>query len=588
MDPLLEITILLLAAALAAPVGRYSRVGSVLAFAGVGMLIGPSALALIHNPDTVLNFSEIGVVFLLFIIGLELQPRRLWAMRSVIFGAGSLQVISTALVLAGLAIALGFGREKAIVMGYGLALSSTAFALRLIADNEEMNTAQGRLGFGVLLFQDLAIIPFLALVALLAPGQVPVEGEFNFAWWQSAGIFVVFVVGAHFLLVPFLHLIAWSRVREAFIATALLLVLGFAWVMQAIGLSMGLGAFMAGVLVADSEYRHQLEVDIEPFKALLLGLFFMAVGMATNMGVLVQMPLQVGLGVLLLLAVKLVLLALVGRAYALKRSQALRFAVYLCQGGEFGFVAFTLCHNLGILSAEEKDLLILIITLSMALTPVLLKLLNRLQSGVALDETAMRDILPPDESHPVIIAGFGRFGQILGRVLQASGIRYTAIDRSPDLVHLVRHYGNKVYFGDVSKHSMLERAHVAEARVLALCIDDVEASVEAVLMLKKYYPRLKIFARARNRFHEIRLRELGVDYVIREALLSALEFTQQVLVDIGVQPPQAEALVEEFRTQDHRLLQQQGAELHEKLPPTQSAQQAAEELKRLLQQDVRR
>jgi monovalent cation:proton antiporter-2 (CPA2) family protein len=585
MPSLFEITVLLLAAARAAPLGRYSKVGSVLGFAGIGVLVGPSAFALIDDTDTVLHFSEISVVFLLFIIGLELHPRRLWALRSMIFGAGSLQVGATVVVLAGLCYLFGFSWQAAIVAGYGLALSSTAFALRLMADNEELNTPQGRHGFGVLLFQDLAAIPFLALLPLLAPAAAVPEEAPRFAWWQAALIFVAFTVACQQLLVPFLRLIAWSRVQEAFTATALLLVLGSAWVMDAIGLSMGLGAFIAGVLVADSEYRHQLEADIEPFKALLLGLFFMAVGMSTQVQVLLDMPWEVLGGVLLLIAVKGTLLLGIGKFFELERKSAQRFAVYLCQGGEFGFVLFTLARGMSIISEEDKDLLVLIVTLSMAVTPLLLLGLTWAQSRSGMDVETLRSLMPPDESHPIVIAGFGRFGQILGRVLNAKDIRYTAIDRNPNQVQLVRALGNQVYFGDITKQSFLEKTRVGEAQLLAICIDDVEASVEAVRLIKRHYPRLKIFATARNRFHEMRLRELAVDFVIRETLYSALEFTRQVLGDIGMNAEEAATAVETFRRQDHKLLEQQAALGNDPNSLVQSAKEAAEELKALLQQE---
>ncbi|MDR0779421.1 MAG: cation:proton antiporter [Pseudomonadales bacterium] len=585
MPSLSEITILLLAAALAAPLGRYSRVGSVLGFAGIGLLVGPSVLALIHDADTVLHFSEISVVFLLFIIGLELQPRRLWALRSVIFGAGSLQVLCTALVLAALAYVVGFNVRASIVAGYGLALSSTAFALRLMADNGELNTVHGRHGFGVLLFQDLAAIPFLAALPLLAPAALTPQENAHFPWWQAALIFVAFTAACQQLLVPFLRLIAWSRVQEAFTATALLLVLGSAWVMESIGLSMGLGAFIAGVLVADSEYRHQLESDIEPFKALLLGLFFMAVGMSTQLGVLEHMPLQVLGGVVLLIVVKGLLLLGIGKVFGLERKAAQRFAVYLCQGGEFGFVVFTLALGRGILLEDEKDLLVLIVTLSMAVTPLLLKGLTLVQSASGMDAATLNALMPPNESHPIVIAGFGRFGQILGRVLHAKDIRYTAIDRNPNQVQLVRALGNQVYFGDITKRSFLDQTRVGEAKLLAICIDDVEASVEAVRLIKRHYPQLRIFATARNRFHEMRLRELAVDYVIRETLYSALEFTRQVLSAMGMNNEEAETLVETFRQQDHKLLEQQAALGNDLHSQVQSAKDAAEELKALLQQE---
>ncbi len=586
MNLLLEITILLLVAALAAPLGRYSRVGSVLAFVGAGVVVGPWGLALIGDPEDVLHFAEIGVVFLLFIIGLELQPRRLWALRLTIFGAGSAQMVATSAVLMLLLWLTGLPWQSALVIAFALALSSTAFGLRLLADNEELNARHGRLAFGVLLLQDLAVIPFLAVLPLLAPPTADAANAGAVPWWQSAGLFVLFVIAARLLLVPFLRLIAWSRVQEAFTASALLLVLGSALAMQALGLSMGLGAFVAGVLVADSEYRHQLEADIEPFKSLLLGLFFMAVGMSTNIGVLLQLPLQVIGGVLALLAIKLAVLTVLGRWFQLNNAQALRFAAYLCQGGEFAFVLFTLAGSLGIIAGAQKDLLILVVTLSMALTPLVLAIVSRCISRQAVETSELLSVLPTEEAHDIIIAGFGRFGQILGRVLNARGIHYTAIDRNAEQVQLVRRFGNKVYFGDVTRQQLLDNAHAASARVLAVCVDDVEASLAVVEMAKRHYPKLRIFARARNRFHEIRLRELGVDFVIRETLHSALVFTRGVLEGLGIGADEVDRSLATFQRHDRQLIEQQAADVNDRDSMIQSARQAADELKLLLQQDA--
>ncbi|HTR01424.1 MAG TPA: cation:proton antiporter, partial [Candidatus Acidoferrum sp.] len=424
-----------------------------------------------------------------------------------------------------------------------------------------------------------------ALLPLLAPADTIVTAAGKLPWWQVAALFVAFVVAAHWLLVPFLRLIAWSGVQEAFTASALLLVLGSALAMQSLGLSMGLGAFVAGVLVADSEYRHQLEADLEPFKSLLLGLFFLAVGMSTNVGVLLHKPLVVIGGVIALQVIKLPLLLALGRWFELATSRALRFAAYLGQGGEFAFVLFTLAASMDLLSGEQKDVLILIVTISMALTPLVLKLTSIVLPPMALDESELTSLLPTGEAQDILIAGFGRFGQILGRVLNARGINYTAIDRNPEQVELVRRFGNMIYFGDVSKHALLEKAQAGSAKVLALCIDDVEHSITVVRLVKKHYPHLRIFARARNRFHEIRLRELGVDFVIRETLYSALMFTRGVLGGLGVEAGEIDRSVAAFQRQDQKLLEQQAAIGDDQASMIQSSQQAADELRRLLQQD---
>jgi monovalent cation:proton antiporter-2 (CPA2) family protein len=415
MSLLSEITILLLAAALAAPFGRISRIGSVLAFVAAGVIIGPGMLGLVSEAENILHLAEIGVVLLLFIIGLELQPKRLWALRKLIFGTGSLQLLVTGAGLFGILLLLGQTWQASAVIAYGLALYSTAFALRLLADNGELPTAHGKLSFGILLFQDLAIIPFLAIIPMLAiPGTgMPADLHAPFPAWASLPIFCVFILAGHYLLLPFLRLVAWARVQEAFTATALLLVLGSALTMEAIGLSMGLGAFLAGVLVAESEYRHQLEADIDPFKSLLLGLFFMAVGMSTNLNVLVDSWALVIVSVVALVCVKMAVLVPLGLLQGLARDKAFRLAAYLCQGGEFGFVAFTLASQFGVLSSAVKDQLVIIVTLSMALTPLVLKAVTLVCDGRRVIDADLDELgLPQEEAeHPdIIIAGFGRFG----------------------------------------------------------------------------------------------------------------------------------------------------------------------------------
>lgn len=592
MTLLTEITLLLLAAALGALFGKISRIGAVLAFVGAGILIGPHALGLISRAETILQFAEIGVVFLLFIIGLELQPKRLWALRRLIFGAGSLQLVATGVSLFLVLQLTALPWQAGVVIGYGLALSSTAFALRLLADNQELPSNQGKLAFGILLFQDLAIIPFLTVIPMLALGELagPADGHAGLPGWLALLVFCGFILAGHFLLLPCLRLVAWTRVQEAFTATALLLVLGSALLMEAIGLSMGLGAFLAGVLVADSEYRHQLEADIEPFKALLLGLFFMAVGMSTNIGVLIDGWNVVLGGVAVLIALKMTVLFGIGKFHGLDNRRSLRLAAYLCQGGEFGFVAFTLAGQYQILGPTLKDQLVMIVTVSMALTPVVLAVVGRLMDGKhtekELEALSLPDDAPAGETNPaVIIAGFGRFGQILGRILTAQGIPFTAIDINPEQVKLVREFGNQVYYGDLSHQSLLESAHVEDAKILALCIDDVEASMHIARQLRRHYPNLRIMARARNRHHEIRLRNLQVDYVIRETLLSSLEFTRHVLAGLGFKAEEVKAMVNVFSELDNRLIQQQAALVDDRDSMIQSTQDAATEFRRLLQSE---
>jgi len=584
MESLVQVALILFAFAIAAPLGKLSRVGSVLAFVGTGILIGPWGLKLVTNSEDILHFAEIGVVFLLFIIGLELQPKRLWALRKYIFLAGIMQLGATLAILFLLLTYLGYPWQQSLVISYGLSLSSTAFALRLLADKNELQTSHGKLAFGILLFQDLAVIPFLAMLPFLVTSDAVTFEESHFTGWQSALIFIAFLVAGRYLLIPFMRIIAWTRVQESFTAMALLLVIGSALLMEEIGLSMGLGAFIAGVLVADSEYRHQLEADIDPFKALLLGLFFLAVGMSTNIGVLMDELGPVLIGVAVLLGLKIPVLFFLGKGYSLPASNAARLGAFLSQGGEFGFVAFTLAAGYLILQADLKDMLILIVTISMALTPLMLMLADLLVKNVGGQEEARHDdlLMAAEESNAIIIAGFGRFGQILGRILNAQNIHYTAIDINPEQVRLVREYGNKVYFGDARDKGLLETANIGEASILALCIDDMEASLAITKMLNREYPRVKIYARARNRHYEILLRNAGVTEVVRETLLSGLGFTQSVLLGLDFEETKVKEITQTFRKNDSELLAQQTALVLDKDSLIQTTQQAAAELKGLL------
>ncbi len=584
MESLIQVALILFAFAIAAPLGKLTRVGSVLAFVGTGILIGPWGLKLVTNSEDILHFAEIGVVFLLFIIGLELQPKRLWALRKYIFLAGILQLGGTLAILFLLLSYLGYPWQQSLVISYGLSLSSTAFALRLLADKNELQTPHGKLAFGILLFQDLAVIPFLAMLPFLVTSDAVTIEESHLAGWQSALIFIAFLVAGRYLLIPFMRIIAWTRVQESFTAMALLLVIGSALLMEEIGLSMGLGAFMAGVLVADSEYRHQLEADIDPFKALLLGLFFLAVGMSTNVGVLLDQLVPVLVSVVVLLLVKIPVLFFLGKSYSLPSTNAARLGAFLSQGGEFGFVAFTLAAGYLILPADLKDMLILIVTISMALTPLMLMLASLLVKKEAGDDARHDDLMmDAEETNAIIIAGFGRFGQILGRILNAQNIHYTAIDINPEQVRLVREYGNKVYFGDARDKGLLETANIGDATILALCIDDMEASLAIAQMLAREYPRVKIYARARNRHYEILLRNAGVTDVVRETLLSGLGFTESVLLGLNFDAERVKEITETFRKHDGELLAQQTALVLDKTSLIQTAQEAAAELKSLLQ-----
>ena len=582
-----DATIYLAAATVAVVLSRKLGFGAVLGYLFAGVLVGPWCLRLITNVDNILHFSEIGVVFLLFIIGLELQPSRLWVLRRTVFGLGSLQVLITGAVLTGVARWFSLDWAPAILIGFGLSLSSTAFVLQMLAERKELTTAHGRAAFGVLLFQDLAVIPLIALVPLLASDGPSMRSALHFEEILKAVLVLVgFVVGGHYLLRPILRLVASAQIHEIFTAAALLVVLGAAVLMESLGLSMGLGAFLAGMLVADSEYRHQLEADIAPFKGLLLGLFFIAVGMSANLGLLVDEPGVIFSITLGLIALKAAILVPLARAFRLKGGTALTLSMVLAQGGEFAFVLFHLAAAEGLLSELLTSRLILAVTLSMAATPLLYVLSIRLSKSVS----PKQDKRPYDEvgdtHHQVIIAGFGRFGQVIGRILAMRRIPFTALEANSDQVDFVRRYGNKVYYGDAGRLDLLRSAQVDKAKVFVLALDDVEASVEIAETVKRHFPDLHLAARARNRQHALRLMEVGADFIIRDTLLSSISLAGDVLEDIGLSRREAESATAFFLQHDTETLEKQYAFHHDEDALIQSSRDASEELRELFNADA--
>ena len=527
--------------------------GAVLGYLAAGVIIGPQAIGLVGDVDAVLHFAETGVVLLLFIIGLELQPARLWALRKAVFGTGTAQVLLTALPLGAAAWLFGLGWRGAVVVGFALALSSTAFALQTLAEKHELTTRHGRSAFAILLFQDLAVIPLLALLPLLAPAEFAGDGG-----WQPAlralAVIAVVVVAGRYLLRHVLRAIAASGYHEVFTAMALLTVLGTALLVAWAGLSMALGAFRAGVLLADSEYRHELEADIEPFKGLLLGLFFIAVGMSVDLRILVEQPLTVAGLVVGLVVVKFAVLFALGRWHGMSASSAFSLAVTISQGGEFAFVLFNVATGYTVLEESLTHLLVLVVTVSMAVTPLLFIVRDRfVEPRLNPPKEPVYD-QPPEEEHPVIIAGFGRFGQIVGRILRARGVGFTALDASAEHVDFVRQYGNKVFYGDASRLDLLRAAQADKARLFVLAIDDVDASLRTVETVRRHFPDLKVCARARNRKHAYQLMDQGITLIQRETFLSALELARDVLQALGSSKAEATRAVTTFRTHDEQRL----------------------------------
>lgn len=551
---LTDVAALLAALAIAAPLAKWLGIGSVLGYLIAGALLGPYGAQLMftdYETSRFLHFSEFGVVLLLFLIGLELRPKRLWAMRRSIFGVGGLQVALTAALLGVCAALLGMPWQAALFIGLALSLSSTAFALQVLEETGDLSQRHGRLGFAVLLFQDLVAIPLIAIVPLFAVRAVKgVQMDVSAAVWALFTILAVVVVG-HFVIDRIIRVIALTKVREAMTAAALLTVVGVTIAMQKAGLSASLGAFLAGALLAESSYRHQLEADIQPFQGLLLGLFFTAIGMSLNLELLAQGPLIVLALVAGIVAIKAAVLYRLGRSEGLSERASRRLGLALSQGGEFGFVLTSAGLAAGVLTSARAEVVNLVVTLSMAATPLLLKLESRLTPKAAPSQAW--DELPENEGH-VVIAGFGRVGQIIARVLRGKGIPFTALDISAEQVELVARFGSQAFFGDASRPEILDAAQTDKARAFVLAIDDVEASMRTAELVRSRYPHVPVYARVRNRNHAHRMLDLGVKAIRRETFLSALDMTRVLLVGLGRSEREAERTVATFRRHDERRL----------------------------------
>jgi len=573
-------------AVLVVPLFRRLKLGGVLGYLAAGALIGPWGLGLIAHAETTLHFAELGVVLLLFLVGLELEPSRLWALRRPVFGLGGAQVALTGAAATLIARGLGLSWPAAAVAGFGLAMSSTAIVLAWLGERGELSSPAGRRAFAILLFQDLAVIPLIALLPLLSP-----DGEDMGNGWLAAAkglaAIAAVVVGSRLVMRPLLKLVAKFGGREVFTAAALLVVIGAALVMNAIGLSMSLGAFLAGVLLADSEFRHELEADVEPFKGLLMGLFFMAVGMSANLSLFAAQPLAV-LGVAAgLLALKAALTYGIARTAGTANEDAQRVAVWLAQGGEFAFVLFTAALAERILDGPTAQFLVLAVTVSMLLAPLTFVVHERFLARWLEQRRPPEFDLIDGPGNPVIIAGYGRYGQIVSRVLRMAGVPFTAIDVSYQQVDFVRRFGNKVYYGDASRVELLESAKARDAKLFVLAIDDVDASLKTAAVVRKHFPALPILARARNRVHLYRLRDLGVEAIERETFQSSLDTARQALVAIGMNSEQAARAVAIFRAHDVGLLDLQYAVRQDEQQFIQTTAQAAAQLQELFEADVR-
>ena len=589
---LIQLVVFLAVAAFAAPVAKTLKLGSILGYLLAGAFIGPygAGKLLGYSPDyadTLRHIAELGVAMFLFLIGLELRLKRLWKMRDAVFGAGFVQLIGTAALLVALIWGINPSSDlsfsQAVLVGLALALSSTALVLQTLEEKHELTSRHGRLAFSVLLFQDLAAIPLIAVVPLLA-ASAPAELAISLSGVAKAlAVIGLIIVVGHYVLDRLYHVLALTQVREAMIAASLLTVAGVSLLMTEIGLSASLGAFLAGVLLADSSFRHKLQADIEPFEMLLLALFFTSIGMSLNFNALISQPGLIAAAVAMLVAAKILVLYLLGRWQRLSAPSARRFAIVTSQGGEFAFVVFASAEQGGVLTPGSASALGIIVTLSMVTTPLLLALDDLIRKRIRKAEPVY-DKLPEKDGH-VVISGFGRVGQVVARILTAKGIPFTALDPDPDQVQLVNKFGNKSYFGDASRLSILEAAEISKARAFVLAIDDVEKALKTAELVKTYFPHVPIYARARNRRHVHQLMDLGVEHIERETFLSSLELTRDVLRGLGLPEGEIRFTVDTFKEHDEALLYENYAHYTDTEKVAALAMKRSDELAQVLAED---
>jgi len=549
MSLLSSVAIFLAATLIAVPLFKRLKLGGILGYLVAGVLIGPSVFNLITDPTTILHFAELGVVLLLFVIGLELQPSTLWRMRNQIIMSGGSQLTISAVLIGVICYwGLGLGTTTSVTIGLALALSSTAFAIQLMNEQRVLNTPPGQKGFSMLLMQDIAVIPILLMVASFSPTQI----QGGVPWYISiAAVAAVLVVG-RFLVNPFLRVIARYGSSEVMTAAALFLVLVTALAMSGAGLSMGMGAFIAGILLADSSFKHQLETEIEPFKGLLLGLFFIAIGMNLDLALLVSEPMFIVSMSLLLVAIKGLIIGLILMANKESRRDAMRIGVMLSQGGEFAFVVMTLAVSSMVLEPDIAARVNLVVGLSMAITSPLVILYSVFFNTKNCPPVYESESVSNEPK--VIIAGFGRFGQITARVLSANNIAFTALDKDAEHIEFVKQFGNRVFFGDATRLDLLKKSGIENARVLLIAIDSQQEVNTLAKLVMTEFPHIKLIVRARNRLHSTELAKAGVTHIVREVFESGLLACSQVLEAYGYSHGQAEYMTEVFAKHDLKML----------------------------------
>ncbi len=579
---LVQATIYLSSAIILVPLFKRLGLGSVLGYLLAGILIGPYALKLIPDPEQVLHFSEFGVVLMLFLVGLELESQKVWELRKVLFGLGGLQVVSTIALVTFATHMMGFTWSIAIVIGMGVAMSSTAIGLTSLTEKKQLSTPGGQASFATLLFQDLSVIPIFMLLALIAPNNAK-SGFDIWAVAKAIAVILAIVFASRTLLRPIMRIVAKTGIREIFVAFSLLLVIGVSLAMQSVGLSMALGTFLAGVLLADSEYRYELRLDIEPVKGLLLGLFFIAVGMSVDLSLLANSPLLIFGLALLIVITKMSILIGLGLSFKYSIRDALLFGVTLSQIGEFAFVIFGAALTQETIPRETYNILNAVVAVSMLITPILLLLYDRF---LVLDcgKRPKDDI---EENNAVIIAGFGRFGQIVGRVLLAKGITATLIDNDPNQVDLMREFGWRCYYGDASRLDILEEAGIAKAKLFIIAVNDPEATLSMAKLVKERWPNVAIVVRARSRTDAFDLRDLEL-HPIRETFYSSLEAARHALLAIGESPASAAKIIKHFEIHDLEQLEATRSIRHDRSAIFSLAEKGRQDLKTLFELEQRK
>lgn len=593
---LFTLFIFLVAVCSIVPILSRFRLGSIPGYVVVGALIGPSGIGVISNPEGVMHIAEIGIVMMLFLIGLELSPALLWRRRSLIFGLGFFQVSATALCLSVLGIALGYSPSMSIVCGLALSLSSTSVVLQLLKERGALATPHGQSSFSVLLFQDLAFIPILLILPFFAPGAGDQNILLQNHWTQGlspiaqvgvvVGALIALFLAVHVFSRSLFHYIAQSNIREVFTASSLALIVGITLLMEHLGLSPALGAFLAGVILANSEYRPTIEVDIQPFKGLFLALFFISIGMGIELSFVVSYAGWLGLSLLGFMGVKALILLGLARFYNLRDSHSLLFACFLSQGGEFAFALFEYSRTLGIFSQDQKAFLIALVALSLSLSPLLVIFLEWF---LAKQTSARATSIAYDEiSHSqdgVIIAGYGRFGQVIGRFLKAQGVKPVILESDPQQVKALRQYGSSCYFGDASRVDLLNNAGASSAKIFVIAIGDADKCLDIVKVAKTHFPNLTIFARARNRRHAYELHKLGVNFFRRETFDSALTMAQDVMQAFGATAEETRLKASQFQEHDEKTLKDSFAIFDQERELIAFTRRASGELENILSQD---